>query len=111
MRFFSTLVALATCTAEVFGMVRSQTGKMHFHPPTAPAAVPATSGNTTFKQLLDHDNPSLGTFSQRFWWNDQYWAGPGSPVVIFTPGEISADGYEVYLTNETITGACMLICS
>ena len=38
------------------------------------------NGSSTFQQLLDHGNPALGTFSQRFWWNDEFWAGPGSPV-------------------------------
>lgn len=65
-------------------------------------AVPANE--STFEQLIDHDNPSLGTFSQRFWWSEQFWAGPGSPVVLFTPGEVAADGYTGYLTNETIVG-------
>jgi len=64
----------------------------------------ATVNQSTFEQLIDHDNPSLGTFSQRFWWSAEYYAGPGSPVVLFTPGEIAADGYTGYLTNETITG-------
>jgi hypothetical protein len=52
-----------------------------------------TTGNTTFTQLLDHDNPSKGTFQQKFWWNSQFWAGPGSPVslVIWAP-RTSADG-------------------
>ncbi|KAK8211846.1 putative serine peptidase [Phyllosticta capitalensis] len=58
----------------------------------------------SFEQLIDHDNPSLGTFSQRFWYSDEFWAGPGSPVVFFTPGEVEASGYTGYLTNRTITG-------
>lgn len=58
----------------------------------------------SFEQLIDHDNPSLGTFSQRFWYSDEFWAGPGSPVVFFTPGEVEASGYTGYLTNKTITG-------
>ena len=41
--------------------------------------VPAT-GSAFFEQLLDHDHPELGTFSQKYWYNSQYWAGPGSPV-------------------------------
>ena len=78
---------------------------MRFHPPTTTVAVPPTTGNATFEQLIDHDNPSAGTFQQTFWWNDQWWGGPGSPVVLFTPGEIAAAGYQGYLTNATITGA------
>ncbi|KAK2596556.1 hypothetical protein N8I77_013441 [Diaporthe amygdali] len=64
----------------------------------------ATMGNGTFQQLLDHSDPSKGTFSQSFWWSTQYWQGPGSPVVFFTPGEIAAAGYTGYLTNRTLTG-------
>ncbi|KAJ5826037.1 hypothetical protein N7474_003175 [Penicillium riverlandense] len=64
----------------------------------------AVAGNSTFEQLLDHKNPHLGTFSQRFWWNAEWWNGEGSPVVLFTPGEEAADGYVGYLTNKTITG-------
>ncbi|KAJ5935397.1 Peptidase S28 [Penicillium verhagenii] len=78
--------------------------------PRRPAPPPATTESTTtiqestFEQLLDHANPSLGTFSQRYWWNSEYWAGPGSPVVLFTPGEAEAADYTGYLTNVTITG-------
>jgi hypothetical protein len=33
-----------------------------------------------FDQLLDHNDPSKGTFKQQYWWNTEFWAGPGSPV-------------------------------
>jgi len=61
-------------------------------------------GQGVFQQLIDHANPSLGTFPQRFWWSNEFYAGPGSPVVFFTPGEAAADQYTGYLTNRTITG-------
>lgn len=61
-------------------------------------------GSATFEQLIDHNNPDLGTFSQRYWWSSEFWAGEGSPVVLMTPGEGAADGYQGYLTNRTITG-------
>jgi len=37
-------------------------------------------GNGTFDQYIDHSNRSLGTFSQKYFWNTTYWKGPGSPV-------------------------------
>ena len=43
------------------------------------SSVPVT-GSAFFEQLLDHDHPELGTFSQKYWYNSEYWAGPGSPV-------------------------------
>ncbi|KAK1540561.1 serine carboxypeptidase S28 [Colletotrichum paranaense] len=58
-----------------------------------------------FEQLIDHNDPSLGTFQQRYWWNSTYWEGPGSPVVFFTPGESEAAPYTGYLTDRAITGA------
>ncbi|KXX79502.1 putative serine protease EDA2 [Madurella mycetomatis] len=78
-------------------------------PPVAPPVIAAVSegpsgGNSTFQQLIDHSNPDLGTFSQRYWWNSTFWEGPGSPVVIFNPGEAPAEYYTGFLTNRTITG-------
>lgn len=74
-------------------------------PPMIAAIVADTKGgNGTFQQLIDHSDPGLGTFPQRYWWNTTFWEGPGSPVVIFTPGEISAEYYTGFLTNRTITG-------
>ncbi|PQE15701.1 disulfide-isomerase erp38 protein [Rutstroemia sp. NJR-2017a BBW] len=105
---FSVLLATATATAATHPFLK--TGRLL--PPVEPedealiAAMAASSktGNSTFAQLLDHDDPSAGTFSQRFWWNYEFWGGPGSPVVFFTPGEVSAGAYGGYLTNVTITG-------
>ncbi|TDL29922.1 hypothetical protein BD410DRAFT_759045 [Rickenella mellea] len=57
----------------------------------------------TFDQLIDHNNPSLGTFKQRFWHTYEFYE-PGGPIILFTPGEVAADGFEGYLTNASIYG-------
>src|SRR3569833_712796 len=54
-------------------------------------------GNGTFQQLLDHKDPSKGTFKQRFWWDAQNWKGPGSPIFLMNAGEDDADGYVSHL--------------
>lgn len=35
-------------------------------------------GNTTFKQLIDHSNPDLGTFEQFYYYDTTFWKGPGT---------------------------------
>lgn len=55
-----------------------------------------------FQQLIDHNHPELGTFSQRYWYNAEYYAGPGSPIVLNAPGESEADDF--YTTNDTLSG-------
>jgi hypothetical protein len=52
------------------------------------AAAVAASGfvqNATFQQLIDHDNPHLGTFSQFYYYSTEFYKGPGSPVVSNLP--------------------------
>lgn len=49
-------------------------------PPPSLAESIALTGQATFQQLIDHSNPSLGTFSQRYWWSSEWWTGEGSPV-------------------------------
>jgi hypothetical protein len=34
-------------------------------------------GNATFKQIIDHNNPHLGTFEQFYYYDTTYWKGPG----------------------------------
>lgn len=105
---------------------RLQDGRLHgnvMRPATVPLVsapapdVPVVSKNGTvlppynttyyFDQLIDHNNPSLGTFKQRFWhtWEfyepgetrtplniflAQYYVG--GVIVLSTPGEGNADG-------------------
>jgi hypothetical protein len=82
---------------------------------TAPGepGAPVTSRNGTvlppyntifeFDQLIDHNNPSLGTFKQRFWHTWEFYEA-GGPIILMTPGETNADGFDGYLTNVTING-------
>ncbi|KAL1681595.1 serine carboxypeptidase S28-domain-containing protein [Schizophyllum commune] len=56
-----------------------------------------------FDQLIDHDNPELGTFQQRYWHTYEFYE-EGGPIILSTPGEGNADGYDGYLTNRTING-------
>ncbi|CAK7269405.1 hypothetical protein SEPCBS119000_003551 [Sporothrix epigloea] len=72
--------------------------------PNVKRALPKGIGEGVFEQLLDHERPELGTFSQRYWYCTRYWSGPGAPVVMMTPGEVAADDYLGYLVNHTITG-------
>jgi hypothetical protein len=60
--------------------------------------------NSTFDQQLDHGNSSAGTFSQWYMYNTQFWGGPGSPIILFTPGEHNATKYSPYLTRDLTTG-------
>ncbi|KAK3935105.1 peptidase S28 [Diplogelasinospora grovesii] len=64
-----------------------------------------TNGWGTFDQLIDHSNPSLGTFAQRFWYGTEYWKGPGSPIFVVNPGEQSATNFnKSYTTLQRLPG-------
>lgn len=47
---------------------------------TAANSTVPTMGNATFQQLIDHEQPWLGTFSQFYFYSYEHYAGPGSPV-------------------------------
>ncbi|KAF8207136.1 serine carboxypeptidase S28-domain-containing protein [Mycena galopus ATCC 62051] len=73
----------------------------------AAALTPSTTAPTAyfFDQILDHSNPSLGTFQQRFWFYEGYYK-EGGPIVLFNAGEEGARLLVHWvLLNETITGA------
>lgn len=79
--FFATLLCatLAVARPEKF---LGQGWKGHWKLPGHHLPAPAQTGNTTFKQLIDHSNPSLGTFDQTYWWSSEFWKGPGYPVIV-----------------------------
>lgn len=142
---FST-VALSLASLTV-AAARLQDGRMHgnmMRPAavpmvTAPSAdIPVTSRNGTvlppyttvytFDQLIDHNNPSLGTFKQRFWHTWEFYeAGAailllmgsllhpnvsrtiGGPIIIMTPGEANADG--IFQSFGTLVEVEILIIS
>ncbi|KAF1937821.1 hypothetical protein EJ02DRAFT_458410 [Clathrospora elynae] len=56
-----------------------------------------------FKQPIDHNNPSLGTFNMRYYWSNEFWKGPGSPIVLFQAGEYNASTYLSYYGNYSET--------
>ncbi|TFY59436.1 hypothetical protein EVG20_g7795 [Dentipellis fragilis] len=67
------------------------------------ASMPPLNTTYYFDQLVDHTNPSLGTFKQRYWMDWEYYE-PGGPILMFTPGENNAENYTMYLTNGSIFG-------
>ncbi|KAG6009282.1 hypothetical protein E4U21_002886 [Claviceps maximensis] len=58
--------------------------------------------NATFEQLIDHRNPRLGTFSQRYWYNAEFYAGPGAPIIVRGPEE--GQGWDGFTSNYTQSG-------
>ncbi|KAI0072974.1 peptidase S28 [Panus rudis PR-1116 ss-1] len=65
--------------------------------------LPAYNTTYYFEQLIDHNNPKLGTFKQRFWHTWEFYED-GGPIILMTPGEANAAPYTGYLTNKTING-------
>jgi hypothetical protein len=63
------------------------------------------NGWGTFDQLIDHANPELGTFKQRYWYGTEFWKGPGSPIYLVTPGEQTGEGFNrTWLGNTRLSG-------
>lgn len=105
MKFFSATAGLLLAS-EVSAVILGS-GPHQVPPPLVDDRVgiqKRATGQAVFQQLIDHSNPQLGTFPQRYWYSTEFYAGPGSPVVFMTPGEVAADGYTGYLTNRTLTG-------
>ncbi|KAK7053371.1 hypothetical protein VNI00_003997 [Paramarasmius palmivorus] len=65
--------------------------------------IPPYTQEYWFDQLIDHQNPNLGTFKQRYYHTWEYHK-PGGPIILTTPGESNAEDSWKYLTNLTING-------
>ncbi|KAF2710411.1 serine-type peptidase-like protein [Pleomassaria siparia CBS 279.74] len=99
------LLALATGASAVLGQHMSAMRIGPIDDDTDLDGVAGFNGWGTFDQLLDHSNPNLGTFEQRYWYGTQYWNGTGSPIYLTTPGEQDATGFNVtYTTEKRLTG-------
>ncbi|KAL2849820.1 serine carboxypeptidase S28-domain-containing protein [Aspergillus pseudoustus] len=49
---------------------------------------------------IDHDNPSVGTYRNRYWVNDAYYT-PGGPVILYDVGEVNGEYSAGHLTNRS----------
>jgi hypothetical protein len=109
MKFLSAVSQFLLATGVSASFERARFGGMQVGPIDQQFKIAAASNTTAgwgyFDQLLDHSNPALGTFKQRYWWNTQYWKGPGSPIIFVNPGEQAADNFNVtYPTSLRLTG-------
>ncbi|KAG9045422.1 hypothetical protein FS837_006332 [Tulasnella sp. UAMH 9824] len=78
----------------------SSTGLQNPPPPPAPGDIDELASEAHyFDQLIDHKNPSRGTFKQRYFFTDKFWTQQGAPIVLNNPGEESADGFDAWLTS------------
>ncbi|KAL4735421.1 serine carboxypeptidase S28-domain-containing protein [Aspergillus similis] len=69
-------------------------------PPSFRTAV--TQVNTPAEYVLlpiDHDNPAIGTFRNRYWVNDAYYV-PGGPVMLYDVGEADGERSSAHLTSK-----------
>ncbi|KAI2634610.1 serine carboxypeptidase S28-domain-containing protein [Xylaria nigripes] len=107
MKSFSVASQLLLAAGVSANFARNRYGGMKLGPINEFAILDAenTTGWGFFDQLIDHANPSLGTFKQRYWYNTQFWKGPGSPIILVNPGEQAGDGFNVTFTQSSrITG-------
>ena len=72
-------------------------------PPPSPEEFTSHTHRPTsyFEQLIDHDNPGLGTFSQRYYSADKFYKGSGSPVVLVSSGENKLDHNAFLFTKQS----------
>lgn len=107
MRLFSGLTALllAGHASAGFRSTSLDIGPDHESTDKLNKRAASFNGWGQFDQLIDHSNPKLGTFKQRYWYGTEYWKGSGSPIYLTTPGEQSAEGFNrTWLSDQRIAG-------
>ncbi|KAF9773591.1 hypothetical protein IL306_008580 [Fusarium sp. DS 682] len=107
MHFFNSLWAVAVLVHQIEGFGTTQNPRFEFSPESRLVSRgDDLTGviNGTFDQLIDHNNPSRGTFKQRYWYSLNYANGSTPPVVIMAPGDHDADGWTFWLQNDYVVG-------
>lgn len=77
-------VALAAWLSLASAFTTSQQGRIFSipKPDKEDTQFPSDVPSAYFDQLLDHDNPDLGTFPQLYYYSAEWWGGPGFPVIL-----------------------------
>jgi hypothetical protein len=57
---------------------------------------------------IDHSNPKVGTFKNRWWFNDEFYH-PGGPVIMYDVGEGNGDLIVPYLKETHDEQAAMIL--
>ncbi|OAA60147.1 Peptidase S28 [Cordyceps fumosorosea ARSEF 2679] len=94
----------AAGAASVFKPVKPMRSMKTMAEITGAAANTGDVKQSWFDQLIDHSNPSLGTFKQRYYYSTAYYNGPGSPVSLDAPSEAALPPSRVDLSNATMPG-------
>ena len=118
---FLYVLAIAGTTQAILpdGRLNANMRRQFLVPPvdtTSPSPIKSRNGTELppystiyyFDQLIDHTNPSLGTFKQRYWHTYEFYEpgkfqyfiitfglvipSTGGPIILTTPGEGNAEG-------------------
>lgn len=71
------LASLLAATVSARSHQDMQNWRSMGHLPGKDLEVVRGAGNATFKQIIDHNNPDLGTFEQFYYYDTTFWKGPG----------------------------------
>ncbi|GAQ07670.1 hypothetical protein ALT_4991 [Aspergillus lentulus] len=63
-------------------------------------SVDSTSAAEYTEVLIDHEDPSVGTYQNRFWVNEDFYVS-GSPIMVYDIGEATAEYSVSLLTNSS----------
>jgi hypothetical protein len=58
------------------------------------------TGSNALQLPIDHHNPAIGTFRNRYWVNDAYYV-PGGPVVLYDVGEADGEPSVAHLRSNS----------
>ncbi|KAJ4010984.1 hypothetical protein NW752_007477 [Fusarium irregulare] len=109
MHLFTGLGIFAVLLQQTHGFGSRQ--QAHFESKSDSHLLARQSGDDTagvqdgvFHQLIDHDNPSLGTFEQRYWYSLNYANGSSPPVVLIAPLDAEAEQVKFWLHDDYVIG-------